>query len=177
MFKYKINKDCRGVKVEEEIDEVVLRVHGNSFSVILDFRDGRLVMYFIEYTDERDDFVITGANVGMGIDRSYYIDEEDEDEVTERVMFDTPVNKDLLAKFNKTVMEKYREKVTKRQINESDARQLLSEVLNYVGNVLTRRGAIGLTEKVKEALNNENIKVEYPKPEEIWDTIDVNNES
>ena len=58
--------------MEEEIDEVVLRVHGNSFSVTLDFRDGHLVMHFIEYTDEREDFVITRANVGMVIDRSYY---------------------------------------------------------------------------------------------------------
>mgnify|MGYP001772539835 CR=1 FL=1 len=162
---------------EETEEEVVLRVNGNSFSLILDFIDGRLVSHSIEYNDGRDDFFIAGANVGMGMNRSYYIDEEDKEKVTEWIEFNTPVDKDLLAKFNETVVIKYNEKVMKRQISESDARQLLSEFLDYIGNVVTRGGVYGLTEKVKKALYSENIKVEYPKPEEIWVIIDAKNKS
>ena len=168
--------NSKAVGMEKEKSEVVLDICGNSFSAILDFINGRLVMYFIEYEEEDDKFIITGNTIKMKIDRSYYIDKEDEEndfDVTESTELDTPVDNDLLEKFNETVIIKYKERVTKRQINESDARQLLSEFLDYIGNVITRGGAIGLAEKVKRALNNENIKVEFPKPEETWNIIDV----
>jgi len=162
--------------MEKETSKVFLDVCGNNFPAILYFINGRLIAYFIEYEEEDDKFIIDGNKIKMTINRTYYIDKEDEEndfDVIESTELSTPVNNSLLETFNQTVMTKYKEKVTKRQISESETRQLLNEFLDYIGNVVTKGGAIGLTEKVKKLLNIENIKVQFPKPEEVGNIVDA----
>jgi len=48
--------------------------------------------------------------MSVGIDRYYYMDEDDKEQITERIDFDTPKDKDLLTKFNEGTMRQYKEK-------------------------------------------------------------------
>jgi len=154
--------------MEEKIDEVILEIEGSSFYAALDFIDNHFVGYSIEYNKDGENFIINGANVGMGIDRYYYIDENDKEQTREMIDFETPKDKDLLAKFNETTMKRYEEKIAKRQISENEAKQLLLELLDYIDKV-TKEGAISLTKKVRSLV--ESVKVEFRRPEEVLEII------
>jgi len=160
--------------MEEKINEVILEIDGSDFHAALDFIDNRLFGYSIEYNKDGENFIINGADIGMGIDRYYYMDENDKEQTKEIIDFETPEDKDLLAKFNETTMKKYEEKISKRQITESEAKQLLLEFLDYL-NSLTKGGLLGLTEKVKSTLKSENIKVEFRRPEEVMEVMSIKN--
>ena len=144
---------------------VIIEISGSSFSATLSFSDNHLIGYFIEYNGDGENFTINGANLGITINRYYYIDESDKEKTVERVDFETPEDKDLLAKFNETLMEKFKEKIAKRQISEVEARQFLLELLNYINDKITKGGITSLIEKVKSAVKNENVKVEFRKPD------------
>ena len=150
-----------------DVDEIVLEIDGSSFSAALDFVNNRLIGYFIKYNKDGENFIINGADIGMGIDRYYYIDENDKEQTKEIIDFETPEDKDLLAKFNETVMKKYEEKIAKRQISESEAKEFLLELLDYINYTLTKGGLLGLTEKVKSVVKSENAKVEFHKREVV----------
>jgi len=109
----------------------------------------------------------------MGVDRYYYIDENDKEQTREIIDFEFPEDKDLLAKFNETTMKRYEKKIAKRQISESEAKELLIELLDYI-NSLTKGGLLGLTEKVKSAVKSENVKVGFHKREVV---MSVKNET
>jgi len=145
-----------------DVDEIVLEIDGSSFSAALDFINNRLAGYFIKYNKDGESFTINGDNFAMGIDRYYYMDENDKEQTKELIDFETPEDKDLLAKFNETTMKRYEEKIAKRQISENEAKEFLLEVLDYL-NTLTRGGLLGLTEKVKNAVKSENVKVGFHK--------------
>jgi len=149
-----------------DADEIVLNIEGSSFSVALDFVNNRLIGYFIEYNKDGEKFIIDGANIGIGVDRYYYIDENDKEQTKEIIDFEFPENKDLLAKFNETIMKRYEKKIEKREISENEAKEFLIELLDYI-NSLTKGGLLGLTEKVKGAVKSENVKVRFHKREVV----------
>jgi len=154
-----------------DVDEIVLEIDGSSFSAALDFVNNRLIGYFIEYNRDGENFIINGADIGMEIDRYYYIDENDKEQTKEMIDFETPEDKDLLAKFNETIMKRYEEKIAKRKITESEAKQLFLELLDYL-NSLTKGGLLGLTEKVKSVVKSENVKVKFHKREVVMSVKD-----
>jgi len=154
-----------------DIDEIVLEIDSSSFSAALDFINNSLAGYFIKYNKDGENFTINGDNFGMGIDRYYYIDESDKEQTKEMSDFEAPEDKDLLAKFNETIMKRYEEKIAKRQISESDAKELFLELLDYL-NSLTKGGLLGLTEKVKSAVKSENVKVKFHKREVVMSVKD-----
>ena len=156
--------------MEGKNDWVVLEIDSHSFSAILNLSDGQLISFSVDFDEDGDNFTINGAGVGIAIDRYYYMDEDDKEKTVEKIDFDIPEDKDLLEKFNKTIMKQYKEKIAKREIRESEAKQLLLELLDYINNV-TKGGAIGLIEKVESAVKSENIKVEFRRPEEVLEVI------
>jgi len=149
-------------------DWVILEIDCHSFSAILNISDGQLISFSIEYSEDGDSFTVDGADVGITIDRYYYMDEDDKEKTEEKVDFEIPEDKDLLEKFNETIMKQYKEKIAKREINESEAKQLLLDLLDYIDKV-TKEGAISLTEKVRNSVKN--IKVEFRRPEEVLEII------
>ena len=155
-----------------DVDEIVLDIEGSSFSVALDFVNNRLIGYFIEYNKDGENFIIDGADIGMGVDRYYYIDENDKERTKETIDFEFPEDKDLLAKFNEKIMKKYEDKIAKRQISEDEAKELLIELLDYINYTLAKGGLLGLTEKVKSALKSENVKVGFHKREVVMNVKD-----
>jgi len=149
-------------------DWVILEIDGHNFSAILNISDGQLISFSIEYSEDGDSFTIDGAVVGITIDRYYYMDEGDKEKTVEKIDFEIPEDKDLLEKFNDTIMKQYKGKIAKREINESEAKQLLLELLDYIDKV-TKEGAIGLTKKVRGSI--ESVKVEFRRPEEVLEII------
>mgnify|MGYP001772588832 CR=1 FL=1 len=152
--------------MEEKIDKVILDIEGSSFSASLTFLNSRLIAFFINYYNKDENFTIDGSESTIGADRYYYIDENDKEQTKEIIDFETPEDKDLLAKFNEEIMRQYREKIAKRQITESEAKQLLLELLDYIDNI-TKGGIVGLTEKVRSVIRSENVKIEFSRPEII----------
>jgi len=154
--------------MEKKIGWVVLEIDCHSFSALLNISDGQLISFSIDYNSHEDNFTINGADVGIAIDRYYYMDENDKEQTVEKIDFDIPEDKDLLEKFNETIMKQYKEKIAKREISESEAKQLLLDLLDYIDKV-TKEGAISLTEKVRNSIKN--IKVEFRRPEEVLEII------
>jgi len=146
---------------------VIIKIGGSSFTATLSFSDNHLIGYFIEYDEDGESLTINGANLGVEINRYYYIDENDKEQTVEKVDFETPEDKDLLAKFNETIMEQFKEEILKGQFSEVEARQFLLELLNYINDKITKGGVLGLIEKVRNAVKSENIKVEFHQREEI----------
>ena len=166
----------RNEKVEEEIeiDEVFLKIESKSISASLDFIENELVGYSIYYEGDKEKIDIGGANVGMGVYHFYYIDKNDKEQTVQRSEFDTPKDKDLLAKFNRKMLKQYEEKIVKRQISENEARELLVKLLDYI-DYLTKGGVSILIKKVKNAVKSENIRVGFHRPEEVMEIIYVDN--
>jgi len=122
--------------------QLVLKIVGSSFSATLDFSNDKLITFSIDYNAESEKFSINGADIVISIGGYHYV----------------PEKKDLLKDFNETVMKKYKDKIAK--ISESEAKQLLLELLDYINSV-TKGGAIALIEKVKNAVKSENVNVYF----------------
>ena len=122
--------------------QVVLKIDGSSFSATLNFSNGKLISFSIDYNAEGEKFTINGADIVISIGNYHYV----------------PEKKDLLGKFNDIIMEQYKEKIAK--INENEAKQFLLELLNYIYKE-TNGGANELIEKAKNAVKSENVKVEF----------------
>jgi len=151
-----------------KIDWVVLEINGHNFSAILNISDGQLISFSIEYNEDGENFTINGADIGITVDRYYYMDEDDKEKTVEKINFDIPEDKELLEKFNEAIMKQYKEKIAKREISESEAKQMLLELLDYIDKV-TKEGVISFTEKVRSSAKN--IKVEFRRPEEVLEII------
>lgn len=166
----------RDKRVEEviEIDYVVLKIESKSISATLEFIENELVGYSIYYEGDKEKIDISGANVDMIIFHFYYIDKNDKEQTVQRCEFDTPEDKDLLAKFNRKILKQYEEKIAKRQISENEARELLVKLLDYIDK-LTKGGVSILIKKVKNAVKSENIRVGFHRPEEVMEIIYVDN--
>jgi len=147
---------------------VILEIDAYNFSALLNLSDGKLISFSIEYNEDGDSFTIDGADVEITIDRYYYMDGNDKEKTVEKIDFEIPEDKDLLEKFNEKIMKQYKEKIAKREINESEAKHLLLGLLDYIDKV-TKEGAISLTEKVRNSVKN--IKVEFRRPEEVLEII------
>ena len=124
--------------------QLVLKIDGYSFSATLNFANGKLITFSIDYKRDDDSFTIKGADIVISIDGYHYI----------------PEKKDLLKDFNEAIMKQHYEAIMKREISESEAKQLLLELLDYINSV-TKGGAIALIEKVKSTVKGENVEVGF----------------
>lgn len=124
--------------------QTVLKIYGSSFSANLSFSNDKLATFSIEYNIESGKLTISGADIVISIGNYHYM----------------PEKKDILRGFNETVMEKYKEKITRWEINESEAKQLLLDLLDYV-NGITKGEAADLIENVKSAVKGENVEVRF----------------
>jgi len=125
-------------------EQLVLRIDGNTFSANLDFSNEKLISFYIDYKGEGGNFTINGADIVVTIGNYHYI----------------PEKKDLLKDFNEATVEKFREKITKRDIDESEAKQLLLELLDYINNA-TKGVVADLIEKVKNTVKSESVRVKF----------------
>jgi len=157
-----------------QTDIIIVRIEGEHLYSALRFLDGNLDYYYIEYELNNERIEIIGADIGFGVDFYYYMDENDKEKTKESIDFETPENKDLLAKFNKTAMTEYRDKVLKRQIGENDTKQMLLVLLDYLDEI-TKGGIFGLTEKIRRIVKNESVRVNFEKPEIIKLNISEDN--
>jgi len=157
-----------------ESDIIIVRIEGDHFYSTLRFLNGNLDYYYIESELNNEKIEIIGADISFGIDFYYYMEENDKEKTKESIDFETPENKDLLAKFNETMMIRYRDKILKRQIDENDAKQMNLVLLDYLDKI-TKRGIFGLTEKIRMILKNESVRVDFEKPEIIKLDIDDGN--
>ena len=126
------------------VEQLVLKIYGSSFSANLSFSNDKLTTFSIDYNVESGKFTISGADIVISIGNYHYM----------------PEKKEILSDFNETVMEKYKEKITVWKINESEAKQLLLDLLDYI-NGLTKGEANELIEKVKNAVKSENVEVKF----------------
>ena len=96
----------------------MFKIDGSSFSADLSFSNDKLVSFSIEYNGDEGKFTINGADIVISIGNYHYI----------------PEKKDLLEEFNETIIEKFKEKIAKREINEIEAKQLLLDLLDYINS-------------------------------------------
>lgn len=130
------------------MEQLALKIYGSSFSASLNFSNEKLISFSIEY-NEKEKFTISGADIVISIGNYHYVAER----------------KDLLSDFNKTVIEKYKEKIKGWEVNENEAKQLLLDLLDYISRV-TKEGT-DLIEKVKSAVKSENVKVKFSSESEF----------
>ena len=136
---------------------VVLKIYGSSFSANLNFSNDKLVSFYIDYRGESEKFTINGADIVISIGNYHY----------------TPEKKDALEKFNETIMERYKEKIAEWEINESEAKQLLIDLLDYINSVTKGKELI---EKVKSAVKSENVKVRFSSSEPEFSSYTIDKE-
>mgnify|MGYP001772666189 CR=1 FL=1 len=164
--------------MEKENDLVVLAIESGSLCISLNFYNGDLYFYSINYRTTEEYLNIIGTDTSISVEREYYIDKEDKEKTVERINFEIQEDKDLLKRFNDTIMIRHKEKIMKRQITGNEVKQLLLVLLDYIDE-LTKKGLPGLTEKVRNVVKSESIKFEYKRPEIItlegnkkWSVID-----
>ena len=81
----------------------------------------------------------------------------------------------LLAYFNEKVVQKYKEKIESKTLNESEAKEIVSSLLDYI-DTLTDSRAHDMILKLKGLLKNETLEFEIHDVVEVFGDDDIPDE-
>jgi len=150
---------------DEDLKSLVLSVKG--FSALLSYSHGLLTEFAI---DEPFKIEIHGDSDVIEI-----VYPHGRRAILITVEADVEEYDDLLEEFNKDVAEKYKEKIENKTLNDSEAKEYLSSLLDYI-NRLTDKRANDLIEKLKDLLKNEVLELEIHDVVEVFSEDDIDDD-